>query len=311
VCDSDPARLAAAAEEFAIGRTHDDAAALFADADLDAVVLAVPNHLHPPLAIAAMEAGKHVLVEKPIAHTSASAREMIAARDRTGCVLMVGMNQRFHPAHRAVARRIADGAIGEVLYARTWWRLDRPFGGLWERGSWFLVGEQAGGGPLIDLGIHKLDLVLYLMGFPQVASVCGACFHGVGSAEAARRGLHYDVEDAGIGIIRFADGKAVFLEASYFLNERRPNQQVILYGTRGGLRLGGGAGEDLFVMRDGEASPVPIDPPADAPRSAVEHFVNVLAGREELSSTAEQGLLGLRIVEAIYRSAETGQTMTF
>jgi predicted dehydrogenase len=139
-------------------------------------MIALPNHLHAPVAIQAMEAGKHVLVEKPIARNSAEALAMIEARDRTGKTLMVGMNQRFSPKRAALKQLIEEGELGDVYYAKAWWRRRRVGAGLWQRGNWFLTPELSGGDPLIDLGIHVLDLALHLMGFPEALSVDGSCF---------------------------------------------------------------------------------------------------------------------------------------
>ena len=312
VCDTDLQRARQAAEEFGVPKTFHDAAEVFALDELDGVILAVPNHLHAPLSIAALDAGKNVLVEKPMAHTAHAALEMIEARDGAGKVLMVGMNQRFFPLLYAAKAQFDAGAIGDILYARTWWRRRRPGEGLWQRGDWFFSHAWAGGGPMMDLGIHKLDQVLHLMGFPRPSTLMGACFAGIGRAEAARFDRHYEIEDAGVGLVRFADGKALVLEASYFLNDREcEHQQAVLYGTRGGARIGGDAGVDVFQVDGDTILDVPLDPPADAPRSAVEHFCNVLRGTEELSSTAEQGLTALRIIEALYISAATGRAVTF
>ena len=134
---------------------------------------------------------------------------------------------------------------------------------------------------------------------------------GVGVVEAARRGKRYEVEDVGVGIVRFADGRALLLEAAYFLNEREPFQRAVLYGTLGGARLGGGVTVDMFRVRGENVEDIPVAPDESAPRSAVEHFVNVLRGREELSSTAEQAATGLRICEAIIESARTGEAVVW
>jgi predicted dehydrogenase len=310
VCDTDRERLEAAASEFDIDRRCTRAEDLLAQEGLDGVILAVPNHLHAPLAIAAMAAGRHVLVEKPIAHRSADAREMIAARDRTGKVLMVGMNQRFDPLVAAARRRILAGEIGEVLYARAHWNRRTLGKGVAARGDWAATAELSGGGPLIDLGVHKLDLAMFLMGFPQVESVCGFCAAGVGRAAAKRRGGVYEVEDMAAGLVRFRGGSALHLEAAYFMNQaEEPPQQVAIYGSEGGFVAGRPHGHLLF-RADGDANaPVKLTPQHGWAATAVEHFVQVLRGQQELSPTAEEGLIALRIVEAIYESARTARVV--
>lgn len=308
VADTDLPRAKAVAEEFGARETYADAAELVERSDAEGVVLAVPNHLHAPLAIRAMEAGKHVLVEKPIARTADEAREIIEARDRTGRRLVVGMNQRFHPDRMALKEKLDAGVIGDIRYGKTAW-LRRNLGkGVWARGEWFLTPERSGGGAVIDLGVHRLDLALHMMGFPKPVSVHGETFSGIGRAEAAKEGKVYECEDCGVALIRFEDGKALFLEASYFLNCREENAQATrLYGERGGAEILEEAA--LYTIEDGELVEQPLGEPASATRSVGEHFCNVIRGREEVIPTAEQALEAMRIMEALYESARTGEAV--
>lgn len=309
VADQDESRLADVKKDFGVERLYTDADELFADPDIDAVILALPNHLHAPMTIRALEAGKHVLVEKPICRNSEEAQTMIEARDRTGLQLMVGMNQRFKPLHYAVRQAIRGGAIGDLQYGRTWWRWRRIGEGIWNRGEWFTRPETSGGGPMIDLGIHRLDLALFLLGFPEVQSVTGITTSGIGSDFARQIGKTYEVEDGGIGMIRFKNGSVLELEASYFQNTLDEGQGTILHGTLGSVQL---PADDPLLTHD-SAGTTPFELTVDEadPKSIVDHFTNVLLGKEQLSSTAEQGLQGLRIIEAIYESSRTGQTVTF
>ena len=303
--DVDPERTEAAAELTDGVRTYGDAKALLAAPDVDAVVLSVPNHLHAPFAIAALEAGKHVLVEKPMAMTPAEARDMIAARDRAGKTLMVGMNQRFAPRHQAVKAAIDAGAIGAVYAAKTAWLMCRVHTGLWGRGDWFLKKETAGGGPVIDLGVHRLDLALYMMGFPKAVSVAAVNWHTVGTEQGKSRGKEYSIEDGGVGLVRFANGASLSLEASYFWNGTEDGQTTELAGTRGGARLAGECTMQSWATDEPRDIPLKIDESKSS--SCVQHFVRVLSGQEELIPTAEEGLASMEIIEAFYRSAETGK----
>ncbi len=305
--DTDPERLQEAGREFGVETLLDSTDALLARDDIDGVVLAVPNQFHASMTTAALEAGKHVLVEKPMCRSVPEAEAMIAARDRSGKTLMVGMNQRFDPLVAALRQQVADGALGAFQFGRTRWLLHRPFEGLWSRGDWFLSEGESGGGPVADMGVHRLDLALHLLGFPEVASVSAVCFHGIGKAEAEKRGKPYGIEDGGVGLIRFADGGCLELEASYFSNTTSDGRATELRGTKGSLVL-----EDEAPLKDhesGEATPVPVTPDASAPTSCAEHFVRVLRGEEELSSTPEEGLVSVRILEAFYESARTGEAV--
>lgn len=274
------------------------------EAELDAVVLAVPNHLHAPMSVAAMRNGKHVLVEKPMAMNPAEAEEMIRARDETGRVLMVGMNQRFTPAHAAARRAVAAGMLGQVLHVQTGWVLDRPFDGLWARGDWFLTEARSGGGPLLDLGIHRLDLALYLLGMPAVETVSGFASRGIGAKVAAARGRPYELEDYARGFMRLEGGVSLTLEAGYFNNVPGKRQETVICGTDGAMQLG----ERVTVTTWSDGEPVQAEPAPDTATatSCVEHFCRVLRGEEDLGPTAEQGLLGHRVIDAIYTSARTG-----
>jgi len=308
IAETDADRLAEAKAEFGDVEAMSDAQAMFDREDLDAVVLGVPNPVHASLTIAALEAGKHVLVEKPLARTMEEAERMIAARDRSGRALMVGMNQRFHPEVAGLRRAIADGALGRYQFGRTWWTQRRPNPGLWERGDWFLSPETAGGGPMLDLGIHRLDLAMHLLGFPEVASVSGVTCSGIGEREAEQRGKRYDIEDGATGWVRFTDGTALEVEASYFRNIPESSQRTMLLGDRAGLFTG--EPSPLMSYETGEPEPLAFTPDESVARSPAEHFVRVLRGEEPLSPTAEQGRVGLWIVRAIYQSAATGEPVT-
>jgi len=311
VADTNPERRAAAKEELGVEQTYASADDLLARDDIDAVVLALPNHLHEPLTVKALEAGKHVLVEKPMSRTVEEAERMLAARDRSGKTLMVGMNQRFSPAVYAARAAILEGRIGEVQYTRAHWTRRRLSAGVWQRGDWFLSAEKSGGGPLLDIGVHKLDLALHLIGFPAVESVEGACFTGIGSAEAASAGKAYGVEDSCFAMMRLAGGGVLYLESSYFLNMLEAQaSDVAVHGTRGGCVQGGGAGLQLFTVSGDDLAYFEPTPVEGAPSSCVEHFRNVLRGSETLSSTPEQGRDTMAVIEAIYESARTGERVS-
>ncbi len=316
VVDLDGCRLAAAADvdaertraaaELAGGVTEYAAAKdLFADPEVEGVLLSLPNHLHAPLSIAALEAGKHVLVEKPMSMTAAEARDMIKARDAAGKTLMVGMNQRFQPKHQAVKAAIDADAIGEIYGAKTSWLMCRVHAGLWGRGDWFLKKETAGGGPVIDLGVHRLDLALYMMDFPKAVSVDAVNWNAVGPGQGEAHGKEYTIEDGGIALIRFANGASLLLEASYFWNGVNDGLLTELAGTRGGALLAGECKVQSWAGDEPEEIPIEID--ESKATSCVEHFVRVLSGKEELIPTAEQGLASMEIIEALYESAETGK----
>lgn len=301
--DTDESRLSAAATEFGVSTTYPDLQGVLEDSSIDGVVLAVPNHLHAPLAIKAMEAGKHVLVEKPMCMNTAEAEEMIKVRDRTKRILMVGMNQRFQPAIAGARKMIADGTIGTIQYVRTRWNLTRPFAGLWERGDWFLKADTSGGGPLLDMGIHRLDLAMFLIGFPDFTEITGSSFYGIGREVAKQRGKVYDNEDFAAGMVRLDTGAALLLEGAYFMNAPAPTQVTEIFGDKGYFITGDGK-QEMAVYKGEEPEVIDLIPDDEMAGSPAEHFVRVLRGEEEVIPTPEQGLTGLRIIEGIYKASK-------
>ncbi|MFW6303825.1 MAG: Gfo/Idh/MocA family protein [Candidatus Sumerlaeota bacterium] len=277
--DTDPGRIAEAKKEFDLDETFTSADEFFEQSNCDAVVLALPNHLHLPFTLQAFDAGMDVLVEKPIARNTDEARQMLKVRDKSRKTLMVGMNQRFQTRIHALRRLVQEGELGVPYYARTWWNRIRPGDGLWARGDWFLSPELSGGGPLIDLGIHKLDLT-----------------------------RKWEVEDMGVGMVRLENGAMLHLEAAYFHNTAgEESAGQVLHFSKGCIE-----GQTLWMADDANEALADIqyEEDAAAPQSCIEHFRNVLMGEEPLSSTAEEGLLGLRIIEAIYESSEKGKAIT-
>ncbi|MGH2343703.1 MAG: Gfo/Idh/MocA family protein, partial [Chloroflexota bacterium] len=145
---------------YAYARYHD----LLEQPDVDAVIITVPNALHRGVALAALDAGKHVLLEKPLAHSIEDGAAIVQAAERSNRVVMLGFNHRFNPSAQALQRAVAAGRLGTLYYARArWLRRD----GLPPRASWFTSRAAAGGGPLIDIGVHMLDLALHMLGYPQ------------------------------------------------------------------------------------------------------------------------------------------------
>lgn len=311
IADSNEERLREAGNEFGIDHCYNDASLLFEHADLDGVVLAVPNHLHAPLAVQALSAGINVLVEKPIASNKLQAQQMIEARDLSGKCLMVGYNQRFQPQVPSFRRHLMDGSIGKVVYARALWNR-RAWGTETERGNWFLDPKLSGGGPLVDLGIHKLDLALHLMGYPEVSSVFGFTTQGIGRAHFEKKDSEWKIEDAAVAMIRFMNGSVLHLESSFYLNTETESQhKVVFYGDKGGAIATHDEKWRVFLATQDGNENLPLELDDKWASTSVEHFVQVLRGESELSATAEEALIGLGIIEAIYESASVGYEVKF
>jgi len=310
LCDQDAARLKTVATEFGIATTYTDYHQMLADPKLDAVSIALPNFLHAPVTIDALQAGKHVLCEKPLALNAHEAQDMVSAARSRGLTLMVNFNFRFGEPAWILHNAIEAGDLGDIYFARTGWHRNRGIPGL---GGWFTTKKLSGGGGLIDLGVHRIDLALWYMGYPTPVSVSGSTYGILGKQLAERQGKSFDVDDLAAGFIRFTNGATLIVEASWAGNsEKREEMFTQLYGTRGGGVLRNvGEGYDfesrLFVEHGGvltEAIPKSRPLGLETVRA---HFVHsVLAGREPICP-GEHGLTLMRILDALYQSAETGR----
>ncbi len=319
VADPDAERLAKIADQFQIEGRFDTGEALIDSGLCDVVSIAVPNKFHRELAIRALEKGCHVLCEKPMAMNAQEAEEMLKTAKRKGKRLMINFSYRFTSAAQALKSRIDAGELGDAYYGRTIWLRRRGMPGF---GGWFGKKELAGGGPLIDLGVHRLDLALWFMGYPAVDYVAGATYDPIAKDLAEREGKHFSVEDLAVGFIRFKNGATLSLEASWAANIKENEfMETRILGTRGGLvhrNLDEGYSyeAEFFTERDGnlwdqklhEASGFTGSSAATGiKKSAMSHFIDAIQNNRPHDADAEQGLAVMKILDALYKSAETGK----
>jgi predicted dehydrogenase len=295
--------LAAAAHEAAAatGATAaDDWRRVVERPDIDAVVVATPNGFLAEIAIAALSAGKHVLVEKPMGRNLAEAVRMQAAACAAGRILKVGFNHRYHPAIADAWRRATDGVIGEVVNIHCrYGHGGRPG---YER-EWRGNRALAGGGELLDQGVHVVDLVHWFAGIPD---------HAFAMLQTAVWPLG-DLEDNAFGLFRYGAGAVAALHTSWTQWKNLFSFEV--YGRSGAVSvqgLGRSYGvETLTVYRrrpEGgapEAETRTFDGPDESWRLEWEDFVRVVRGGEGMLGTADDGVAAMRMVDALYRSAET------
>jgi predicted dehydrogenase len=280
--------------------------------DLDAVSVCTPNAFHAEVALAAIEAKKHVLCEKPMADTLENAEKIVAASRKSDRIFMMGMNNRFRGDTQVLKSLIERGDLGEIYYAKCGWVRRNGIPGL---GGWFTTKSLSGGGPLIDIGVHVLDVTTYLMGNPVPVSASGSTYAkfgprgkgggGYGFTPDPAKVQAYDVEDLAAGLVKFDNGATLFLEASWASYIPQDKLYSTLHGTEGGADL-----EPLRIYTDMAGTPVDITP--HAPRiggheAEVKHFIECIQEGKAPLSTAEQGLHILQILDAVYRSANTGQ----
>ncbi|MBO1740137.1 Gfo/Idh/MocA family protein [Leifsonia sp. TF02-11] len=305
-------------EKYGVDRRYTDWRDLVADGDLDVVSVAVPTFLHAPITVGALEAGIHVLSEKPIARTAAEAQTMVDAAHRSGRVLEVAFNHRRRGDIEALKAAIDAGQIGRPYHARAIW-LRRA--GIPALGSWFTNREMAGGGPLIDIGVHVLDYALHLFGEPSVTAVSAVTHaelgvRGRGGAKSDKQhvGSAYEVEDLASMLLRLEGGGSIVLETSWAAYRPAGDEfGITLYGTEGGadLRVVDYAPAGELTIFTGEGEEVEdIAVTADAGRghlAVVETFLEHVA--DEANWAHWDGSLALdraRVIDAAYESARRG-----
>ena len=313
VADPSRERRAAFGERFGVPHVLASADELLGMDAVDAVYVAVPNYLHVPLAAQALEAGKHVILEKPLALSRADAEPLVEAARGAGTHFMLGMNQRFTAQVQRARQLVAQGRIGRAYHCKTYWRRRAGIPGI---GSWFTRRELSGGGGLLDIGVHMLDNALFLLDNFRPRSVSGATYtefgnRGLGEGDwgmSERARGQFDVDDFATAVIKLDGGATVLLEVAWAMHLDRSNDMnVELYGTEGaidtyGQRLCRQAADGYHVIQSPDAGELTY-PHA----SRMHHFVNVILGREEPCVTLDQVLSVQRVLDAIYRSAATGR----
>jgi predicted dehydrogenase len=312
----EPVRTALAARygvERHVARWQD----LLDDDSLDAVSVAVPTFLHAPIAIAALERGMHVLSEKPIARSMSEASSMVEAARRANRVLDVAFNHRQRGDIEKLKGVMDAGLLGRPYYAKAWW-LRRT--GIPTLGSWFTRAEMAGGGPLVDIGVHVLDYSLFLLGNPAVSAVSASTYDllgssGFGSNPSSRKtgatgSKTFDVEDLATVFMRLQDGGTLLVEASWAVHRADGDEfGVTLYGTEGGAEL---IVEDyapsgslrIFTDDDGAAVATRLTAePGRGHTAVVEQFVEKIRSGQWRQHDGSGAAELARIVDACYRSA--------
>lgn len=237
-CDISDSLLQKWGSEFGVKQLASRAEDLIGDPSIDIIDICTPNNYHAPLAIAALKAGKHVLCEKPLAPTPDDIRQMIAARDASGKMLMTAQHFRFSGTAKAMKAEIQTGVLGRIYHARSWMlrRAAAP------TRPGFILKEHATGGACIDIGVHILDLTLWFMGNPKPVSVTGvsrtelAHKKGAFSIWGGTIPQEMDVEEFASAFVRFENGATLILEVSWLLHHDTEGEdmQMWLYGTEGG-----------------------------------------------------------------------------
>ena len=326
LCDIVEERATKAAAEYGAegAKVYTDYKQLLEDKTIDVVYVLTPNKSHSFITIDALEAGKHVLCEKPMAKTAKEAKEMVDTAKRTGKLLTIGYNNRYSPHSLYIKEACARGDLGEIYFARAH-ALRRRAVPTW---GVFLNEEEQGGGPLIDIGTHALDMTLWFMDNYKPKSVMGNVYHklngnGVcGNAFGPWDPKEFTVEDSAFGFITMENGATISLDSSWALNMVEAFEaQATLCGTKGGADMRNGAarinGDDFGRLYD----KVPnlsgggvafFDGGSDDPNVMEQNVLyNAIVNGKDLVILPEQAYVVTQLLEAIYESARTGKLIEF
>lgn len=315
ICDINESRLAETADKFNLERRYTDLDKMLAELpELEAADVCVWNCSHAECSIKALNAGLHVLCEKPMAYNTEEAIKMKEAADKNGKLLMIGFVMRFSDQAVVAKDFIDKGYLGDIYYSKAQYvrRHGNP-------GGWFADKTRSGGGPVIDLGVHVIDFTRYLMGNPKPVSVYAAAYSNIGKRDNLKTRVGWmprdakdddpcTVEDFATAIIRYDNGAVTQLETSYSVNGEEANSKL-LYGTKGGMDLTNGLKiytECNDYLADIDVKTGNLKQGGGDFDGEVNHFIDCIANGTECLAKAEDGIEVMKILDAIYLSAKTG-----
>ena len=307
-CDVSEEAVKKFAEEFNVPHTFSDYNEMLAHEELDAVSICTPNFMHKDPAVAALQAGKHVLVEKPMAMSAEEAKAMVAAEDASQGTLTMGFQYRLGAEAQILKRFSREGQFGDVLFARVQ--------AMRRRGvpNWGVFGrkELQGGGPLIDIGVHLIECAHFLMGEPKPIAASAQMFTYMGDkpsdVDSSWSGWDYKtytVEDLAVGFVRFENGATMAIESS-FIAHAKDAFNVQIMGTEGGCTL-----HPVAVFKDEAGTMVNIEPgyvpKYNSMAKKMDDWIARIKGERETQCPARAGLMVQEILQGLYDSAAAGK----
>ncbi len=309
-CDSNPDTLARFAAEFGIAHTTTDYRELATRTDIDVIDIATPNRLHTPAALAALNSGKHVLCEKPLATTTAEVRALAAAALKADRLLMTAQHMRWTPMGVACRRWVEAGNLGQVYHARIH-ALRRN----WLPGApTFIDDSLSGGGPCMDIGVHALDLGMWLMGNPTPVRVSGTTRVNFAKGDRIPGAWgewdrdRFTVEDFASGFVHFDNGATMVIESSWLQHQKeREDFSAQLFGDQASLHWPSGEFQTAVnrVLVDGRLDQVEGLPPAHS--GEIHAFVDAIRNGKPSPVPVAETLKVISILEAIVESGKTGR----
>ncbi len=298
-----PESMAAFAEEFSISRQFSTIDDLLVDGSVDAVSVNTPNYLHAPETIAALEAGVHVMVEKPMAMNAAEAQAMLKASEKSGSILMVAHCWRFDEEALWLKAQVDSGKLGKIIRTKGY-----GVHANWGPSGWFTQAKFAGGGAMADMGIHALDTARFLLGDPQPVSVYAVI------------GTHYkkfDVDDTGVIIVNWDNGVTSYLESGWWqLHMDGPEAATQLYGSKGfgeiyptRLKIPKLDAEGVDEVQGGFPFPRAVHCPQAMYDRQMAYFIKCIHENKTPRPGGLEGFVNMKVVDAAYQSAQIGQVV--
>ena len=309
VADMDAKRMEPFKDKVGESNCYTDYKKMLKEVKPDLVSVALPNFLHAPVSIDVLKAGAHVLCEKPMAMNVKQARQMLDVAHKAKRKLGINLSYRFNPPSRALKDLADSGALGKVYHAYSMWTRRDGFPGF---GGWFGQKKLSGGGPLIDLGVHRLDLAIWLMGNPQPVSVSGSAHYSIGVPRAKKAGKAFDCEDLASGYVRFKNGASLIFEISWGNHQKDPElMQTKILGTEGSViqrNEGGGYNfvAEYFSRKDGHFLSTQVQGTGNIRHAYAEMVHSVIENKKPMAD-GEDGLRIQQILDGLYESARIGK----
>lgn len=312
-CDIIPERAEEAVKKYGCGKAVVDYKEVLADPEIDAVSVCTPNKMHSIITCDALRAGKHVLCEKPAARTLPEVIKMQEAQHEYGKTLNIGVVNRFNDGVNHIKKIIDSGELGEIYSVYVSFRAHRSIPGI---GGAFTTKEIAGGGALIDWGVHYLDIVMYCTGDPAPKTVSAEAFCKLGKniadytytymwAENTRdvNGT-YDVDDSVVGIVR-TDGPTITFNGAWAQNIGENEQYIDFMGTKGGIRLYYGKHFEMWSTKDGMLTKTTFEyNSSNHFQTEINAFVNCVNTGEKAPSHIDTNIITAKILQGVYDSSE-------
>lgn len=311
-CDIIPERAEKAVRDYNCGTAVTDYHEVLKDPEIEAVSVCTPNNVHAQIAIDALRAGKNVLCEKPAARVYSEALEMQKAQHESGRVLNIGVVNRFNDSVNRIRQYIQEGKLGSIHHVYVSFRAHRSIPGL---GGAFTTKAIAGGGALIDWGVHYLDIVMYCCGDPTVKTVTGETFCKLGKdmknyvyadmwAGPPKYDGVYDVDDSVTALIR-TEGPVITVNGAWAQNIGESEQYIDFMGDKGGIRLHYGKDFDVYTTEDGAlVKYTPQFQMRDHFQNEIDAFLRCIKTGEKLPSHIDTVIVTAEMMQAIYDSAE-------